>query len=76
MDPVERLSVELIYALATQPQITPTVGVDGHDALAGKPIFFGELPQRLTVVSPSTLLARSEPDVAGMVFSDREHPMK
>ncbi len=70
VDPVERLSVELVDAVPTQPQIAPTVLVDGHDALARKPVFFGESPQRLTVVSPSTLLGRSEPDVASTVFSD------
>ncbi len=71
MDPVERLTIELIDAIPTQQQIAPTVRVDGHDALARKPVFFGESPQRLTVVSPSTLLGRPEPDVASTVFCDR-----
>jgi len=43
-----------------EPQIAPTVFVDGHDALAPKPIVFGEVPQRLTVISPGTLLGRPE----------------
>ena len=41
MDPVERLSVELEHTVPSQPQIAPTVLVDGHDALARKPVFFG-----------------------------------
>ncbi len=70
VDPVERLSVEFIYALPTQQQIALAVGVDGRDALARKPVFFREVLQRLTVVSPGTLPARSEPDVPMTVFSD------
>ncbi len=70
VDPVERLSVELEHALPSQPQIAPTVRVDGHDALALKPVFFREVLQRLTVISPGTLLDRSDPDVASTVFSD------
>ena len=34
VDPVERLSIELEHTVPTQPQIAPTVLVDGHDALA------------------------------------------
>ncbi len=38
VDPVERLAVELIDTVCSQPQIAPTVRVDGHDALARKPV--------------------------------------